>query len=452
MLASYDASLAIPGPIPASGAAALALTDGCSLNNGYSKALAIVDYDTDANRVASRNFEIGSTRTNITVLADRQSINSDGSGHREIVVQYVVNYVDGTKDEYALQTLIQGSSIGAKMADGSVCSTPDSSSSLRFYGNRRVAQVYLSASNERVEKFLLSTGLAKPTSVLYSKYVTIGVRDPANVITYATVSGPGLITTTGVPMALKLVSPRLLRDAPEFAGKIGRYIDLKNTDIFRFCRTSTGLFATAETADCVTNGATSTAWGSPQVAGPIDSDTNFDSFGFVAGGIYTFKLYAGDGWKTINGQLGVTPVATYTTALENLPMSTVSLAGTLAVPNNKFALPSSTTLPWQIATAIRNKVAIAVPLVWALPGAMPDARPLRLNSLYSFENGSTTAAGFYPATRLSTATYPASTASSAPTFGVPAPVAALLAPNYAEIGLEYTNRNGNFVRSLQTYD
>ena len=452
LLAAYDASLAMPGPIPASGAAALMLSDGCSLNNGYSKALAIAEYDADANRVASRNYEIGSTRTNITVLADRLSTNADGTGHREIVVQYVINYLDGTKDESAFQTLIQGSSYGAIMANGSVCSTPDNLPTLRFYGNRRLAQVFVNSSNERADKFLLSTGLAKTTAVLYNKFISLGVRDPANVITYATVSGPGIKTTAGAAATLKLVSPRLLRNAPEFAGKNGNYIDWKDTDNFRVCRTSTGSFATAETADCVNNGATSSGYGRFNVASPIDSDTNFDALGFVAGGVYTFKLYAGDGWKTINGQLGVTPVATYTSTLEALPMSTVALAGTLAVPNNKFAVPSSTTLPWQIATAIRDKVAIAVPLFWALPGTMPDARPLRLNALYSFENGSTTATGFYPATRSSTVTYPSSTATSAPAFGVPAPVAALLMPNYAEIGLEYTNRNGNFVRTLQTYD
>lgn len=452
MFAAYDASLAIPGPIPASGAVALMLSDGCLLNQGYSKALAVAEYDADANRVASRNYEIGSTRTNITVLADRLSTNTDGTGHREIDVQYVINYLDGTKDESAFYTLIQGSSYGARMADGSVCSTPDNLPTLRFYGNRRRAQVFVNASNERADKFLLATGLAKTTAVLYNKFVNFGVRDPANVITYATVSGPGIKTTAGAAMTLKLVSPRLLRNAPEFAGKNGNYIDWKDTDNFRVCRTSTGSFATAETAECVAHGATSSGFGSFNVVGPIDSDTNFDAFGFVAGGVYTFKLYAGDGWKTINGQLGVTPVATYTSTLETLPMSTVALAGTLAVPNNKFAVPSSTTLPWQIATAIRDKVAIAVPLVWALPGTMPDARPLRMSALYSFEQGSTTAAGFYPATRLSTVTYPSPTASAAPGYSVPAPVAAMLTPSYAEITLEYTNRNGNFVRTLQTYD
>lgn len=452
LLAAYDASLAIPGPIPASGASALVLTDGCQLTNGYSKAMVIADYDADPLRVASRQFEIGSTRTGITVLADRLSTNTDGTGHREIDVQYTINYIDGTKDEATVTTLIQGSSYGAKLADGSVCSTPDRQPTLRFYGNRKVAQTFVNASNEHADKFLLSTGLAKPTAVLYNKYISLGVRDPANVITYATVSGPGIVTTTGAAMTLKLVSPRLLRSAPEFAGKNGNFIDWKDTDNFRICRTSTGSYALAETADCVTNGATSNTWGSFGVAGPIDSDTNFNALGVVAGGVYTFKLYAGDGWKTINGQLGVMPVATYNNTLDNLPMSSVALAGTLAVPNNKFAVPSSTTLPWQIATAIRNKAAIAVPLVWALPGTMPDARPLALTALYSFENGSTTAAGFYPATRLSTVTYPASTASAASSYTVPAPVAAMLTPSYAEITLEYSNRNGNFVRTLQTYD
>jgi hypothetical protein len=443
-LSAYDTSLATS--IPATGAAASALTDACSLNNGFSKALAIADYDADTTRVSSRQFEIGSSRTGISVLADRNITNADGTSRREIDVQYAVNYTDGTKDEKTTQTLISGSSSGSTMADGVVCTTPENKTELRFFGNRKVVNTFASASNEKIISTALTTGVtnASPT---YNRFVTLGVRDPANVATYATVSGPGLGTTAGVPNTFKLVSPRLLRSAPEFAGKVGNYIDWKDNDNFRVCRTSTGGYAFADTADCVLNGATSNTYGSFGLVDPSLQDANFNALGLVAGGVYTVKVYSGNGWKTINGQAGVTPIATYATTLENLPMSTVDLAGTLAAPANKFAVVNSTTTQAQVATAVRNKAAISIPFTWTRPGAMPDGRATALSALWSFENGPTTAAGFYPATRQINLTYPASTATSA-TLNVPVPVPALLTPNYGEAAFEYSNRNGNFIRNI----
>ncbi|UUZ70309.1 hypothetical protein LP416_15350 [Polaromonas sp. P2-4] len=187
-LAAYDASLA--ASIPATGAAALALTDGCVLNNGFSKTLAIAEYDADTLRVASRQFEIGSTRTGISVLADRLLTNADGTGRREIDVQYAINYADGTKDEKATQTLISGSSSGSTIANGSVCATPEDKADLRFFGNREVVNTFITASNEREGRNVLATGAAG--ALVYNKYISLGVRDPANVATYATISGPGL--------------------------------------------------------------------------------------------------------------------------------------------------------------------------------------------------------------------------------------------------------------------
>lgn len=444
MLSGYDTSLATA--IPTTGASATVLTDGCSLNNGFSKALAITDYDADTNRVASRQYEIGSTRTGVTVLADRSTTNADGTGRREIDVAYAINYTDGTKDEKTTQTLISGSSSGSKMADGTACTTPDNKTEFRFFGNRKVVNTFVTASNERQFHTALATGVSD-ASATFNRYVTLGVRDPANVATYATISGPGFGTTAGVTNTFKLVSPRLLRSAPEFAGKPGNFVDWRDNDSFRVCRTSTAAYAYADTADCVTNGATSNNYGSFAQLDPSVQDTSFNAIGIVAGGVYTMKVYAGDGWKTVNGQDGVTPIATYATTLENLPMSTVALAGTLAAPANKFAVINSTTNVSQVATAVRTKVAISVPFTWISPGVMPDGRAIALNTLFSFENGSTTAAGFYPATRQINLTYPASTATSA-TLNIPAPVPVLLTPNYGEVTFEYSNRNGNFIRNL----
>ena len=454
-LTAYDSSLATT--IPASGVTALAMRDGCSLHNGYSKALAVTEYDADPLRVARRQFDIGSTRTNVAVLDERTITNAGITTRREIDVEYVVNYKDGTKNEKATETLITGSSSGSKLADGSACATPENKAELRFYGNRNIANTFVSASNERSERTALATGLAVTPQVRYSKYVTLGVQDPAKVVTYATVSGRGLtVSGTTDLVTLKLVSPRLLRDAPEFASKNGNFVDWKDTDNFRVCRTTTAIFAKAESADCVANGATGNSWGNFDSTDPIALDLAFRAWGFVPNGEYTFKLYADDGWKTVNGQAGKEPIATYTSALRNLPMDAIDLAGISAppgsAPSNKFPLLlTASKTPAEIATALRAKAAISVDLTWSKPGVMPDARATALNQLWSFEQGrASTGVAFNPASRQFNPTFPGSTATSA-TLSIPAAVPALITPTYVEATLEYTNRNGNFIRSLYTW-
>ena len=443
-LGSYDTSLATA--IPASGATALALNDGCSLNNGTSKTLAISDYDADALRVASRQFEVGSIRSAISVTADRTITNANNTVRREIDVQYVIDYLDGTKDEKATQTLITGSSAGSTLADGSACTAGQDSADLRFFGNRKIANTFVNASNERLDRLLLASGLAATPPLTYNRFITLGIRDPAKIATYATISGPGLTAT------FKMVSPRLLRDDPLFAGKNGNFVDWRDTDTFRICRTSTGSFAAADVADCVANGATSATWGSFGLIDPSVQDANFNALGVTAGGVYTVKLYAGTGWKTVNGQATETPIASYTSTLENLPMSTVALAGTVALPVNKFPeLLTSSVTTANVAANVTAKVAFSTNLTWTAPGVLPDARKTGLSALYSFEQGrASTGTTFNPASRQTTLSFPASTALLA-TFNVPAPVTALVTPTYFEASLEYSNRNGNFVRNLRTF-
>ena len=260
--AKFDASLATT--IPASGAVALVLNDACLLTNGFSKALAISEYDADPLRVASRQFDIGSTRSNITVLADRSTTNADGSTRRELDVEYVVNYFDGTKVEKATQTIISGSSAGSTMADKSVCAVAENKVDWRFFGNRKVVNTFVTATNERKSRAALATGLPLAQEVVYSKYITLGVSDPAGVATYAIITGPGISTvTTGQPGSLKQVSPRLLRSAAEFAGKRGNFVDWKDTDTFRSCSNVAGTgSASAETANCAVDGSTGgNLWG-----------------------------------------------------------------------------------------------------------------------------------------------------------------------------------------------
>jgi hypothetical protein len=230
LLAAFDASLATSAP--ATGAQLTELYDGCYLGEGLTKAVATANYDEDrVQSIEAHKYRIGSTRTDVQVLADRTLTNTDGSRRRELDIQYQVSYADGTTETDARQTIIWGSSASTTMAGGALCTSPQSSKSWRFHGNRELVDTSLRAFNQRSERYSLATGAALSSGVDYSKFVQIRIADPGNFATYVVVKGPGL-PASGV----KLVSPRIQRDDPMFAGKRGNFVDWKDTDTFRFCR------------------------------------------------------------------------------------------------------------------------------------------------------------------------------------------------------------------------
>ena len=445
-LAKFDA---LQATTITTGAVANSLSDGCLLSNGRSKAYLVAEFDGDLKSTAARQHFIGSTRSAPQVIAERTTTNADGTTRREIDIRYAVNFKDGSKNDLtAVDTIISGSSAGSKMADGSTCATPDSKSDWRFFGNRKVVSTFVNATNEIAERTVLATGLPFAPAVFHRKYVTLGVNDPAKVATYAIISGPGLTTAgTGIAMTLKLVSPRLLRDAPEFAGKSGNFVNWKDDDNFRICRTATGGFEFAETANCVLNGATADRWEVTN-GDPVALDTAFAAFGYAAGGIYTIKVYADDGWKTVNGQLSKTPIATYTSTLDNLPFSAAALAPAGAASRYPARLTSSKTAA-DVATAILAKTAFSLNLTWAAPGAMPDGRPTAHSNVYFFEQGRASAGtSFNPASREVSLVEYAGAAATAVNATVPAAATQLVTPTYVEYGIQYNNRNGNTVRAV----
>ena len=450
-LAKYDALLATAIPTP--GSAATALNDGCYLANGRSKAYIVADFDADPLAVASRQAGVGTVRSNVKVLADRTVANADGTSRREIDVKYDVAFKDGSKfespaDTVPEETIISGSSAGAKLADGSACATSESKSDWRFFGNRKIVTTFVNATNQFTDRSALATGLPLAPPLLHRKFVTLGVQDPAKLATYATITGPGLISSTS--LTVKLVSPRLLRDAPEFAGKNGNFVNWKDDDNFRVCRNASGGNAAAEIADCVLNGATEDRWLAPDNVNPAALDTAFAVYGFVAGGTYTINLFADDGWKTVNGQLGKTPIATYTSKLENLPFSAAALAPAGSQSLYPSVLTGSKTNA-EVGTAILVKSPYSLNLTWSAPGAMPDGRKVAHTNVYFYEQGRASAGTtFNPASRQISIEYPGPTA-TALNATVPAAAAQLVTPTYAEIGIQYTNRNGNSVRAVYAW-
>jgi hypothetical protein len=226
--------------------------------------------------------------------------------------------------------------------------------------------------------------------------------------------------------------------------------DWRDTASFSICGLAGG-DADAAVADCVQYGASGSSWGVFNRSA-AEVDRIFDKDGSVAGAVFTFKIYNDDGWKKVNGQAGKTPIATYTATLSHLPYSAAALAGSGINADlfPRFAFLSKNTA--EIATAIRQKAAIAIDAVWSAPGTMPDASKLGWGSVYAYESGqaNSVAAGF-PASRNTTVVFPAN-GSTQLRLPSPTPGALLITPTYAEIGLAYTTHEGNSVVSVLTFN
>ena len=450
-LAAYDQSIATA---PATGAAVTALQDSCYLHDGATSQFLATSYDaTGPDALANvygkvqRQFGFGTKRTNPQVLDDRKTTNADGSARREIDVKYDIVYPDGTTDTDAQNTLIAGSSSGS-------CATPDNKSDVRLFGNRKLIEPQIVARNLETINFNLTDGSLRTPSSVLRRELRFQFRDPGEVATYIIVSGPGPAATNGKPFSLKLVSPRLIREAPELAGKPGT-ATYSNTDGFQICTTPTGSTQAfeASTADCVGSGVGGDNVGinlnyTTDAAGIAAADQMFASQGWAAGGVYAVKVYADDGWKTINGQVGKTPIATYTKTLEALPY-TFAQMGTAPARYPKVTATSLTLA--QIAEAARTNGGVTT---FSWDSAQPPAggKPMGLLSAYTFadgaKSGSTTGfprvreiAFFYPGLNITTATFPFTGKN-----------AATDKKRLQQFVLSYTDRQGHVImRTLQYF-
>ena len=236
-----------------------------------------------------------------------------------------------------------------------------------------------------------------------------------------------------------------------------------DTDLFRFCLVAGTHLATAAEANCAGDGAGGSNGINSDNAPIVAVDFTDASGGFVdyifaalyknikAGDVYTIQVYGDDGWKTVNGQAGKTPLSTYTSTLAALPLSAAALAGTGPTADLFARVTSSTKTPADIATAIRTKAAISTGLTWTAPGPMPDGRAVALLRVGVYENGRASSTGAaWPASTKTDFSYPASVA-TATTVNIPAPVAALVVPTLAGTNLVYVNRNGNKFTSTYRY-
>ena len=434
-----------------------AFVDKCSINSGYT--LKTSKAYREANPMLSalyNRYRVGSMRTNVEVVAERTSTNTDGSSRREIDVKYKVTYTDGTSTDPSMEgvtTLISGSSQGSVFGPGRACSVPQVGSNLRFFGNRRIVDTNLRPWNIRNERYNIASGAPLASAVDYSRYVQIRMIDPSGFSTYMVVTGPGLPQTAG----LKLLSPRIQRDAALFAGKRGNYVDWRDDDSFRFCRNSDGGVSNASTVDCNANGAQGNSFGAFNNS-PSQIDSSFNNIGFVAGGEYTVKVYNDDGWIGVNGHASKTPIATYTTRLRALPYSAVALAGT-GTDNDLYPRMSTSLSKAEIATAFNTKAAFSTNVNFTALGTLPDATKFGFGEISAYTEGdaagvASTPFGGWPRSRqpeLGVAV-PALGASSVTGFSVSAATSVLVTPRYAEIFLSQNNRRNGRIGSAITFE
>lgn len=419
------------------------LIDACYLNSGLTRAAELARLDDDPSARAFINRKRGSMRRNAEVLAERHMINPDGSARREIDVRYELVYADGVVQS-TTERFIQGSSAGTRTAVGA-CAAPQVSQELRSLGNQRIVGTSVTGISFLIDRYKLADGTPLNPARLYRSEIRFNIVDPGGHATYATVSGPGIVGS-----AYKMISPRLLRSAPEFTGKVGNFVDWNDAETFKACRNPTDSnYADASIADCTTNGAVSNVWRATN-ANPATMDAAFATYGFQAGGEYTIKIYNDDGWKTVNGQANKTPLATYTARLNRLPAHAAELAamGTSAYPSVNLS-----KTPDQLATVARSRTGSSL-IATEVAKAKENGASLPWMSLYYFAQGTTlasTVSNFYPASRFNPGTTPAVGASST-TLDIPAPPAAMVRPTYSELGMVWDDLSGFSVRHITTFE
>lgn len=415
-MASFDALWA--KAVPANGAAAASLQDACYRGGGRTRAWLIADFDSDLVRNRARDsYRVGAQRTKVQVLALRERLNPDGSTRREVDVSYDVVYKDGSTARDSTETLISGSSAGTPG-----CNTAQTGPAWRFFGNQRLVSFSVLARMTREERYAIATGAPLNPSVRYRRDVRISVNDPMAHAKYVVVSGPGPAATingASVPWSWKMVSPFLMRSAPELAGKTGNYLNYQDDDGFRYCGIAGTGTPVASASDCLSYGAQGDNWGHGFTATPdAAADQAFASQGWVVGGVYRLDVYNDDGWKTVNGHANKTPIATYYETLKTLPQTFVAMAGSGSQPtsNDRFARLDFGGLG---INGVRSNALSATPsaigVTWTPQAALPDGSTFRLLQSWEYFEGLKTgvaAGASWPKLRSLDRSYPGPQATS----------------------------------------
>lgn len=201
----------------------------------------------------------GRVTANVQFVGARSLTNGDDSSRQELDVQYDVQYADGTVAKVVKETLISGSSAGSPGR-----ANPQDSPQWRAYGNRQLVQTLVRPRLIRDERYSIATGAPVTGSVRYRREVQFVVTDPLANAKYVIMTGPGPSATVGgvaQQFGMKLISPWLLRSAPELAGKNQNFLNWADDDNFATCRTTGAGVPVPSIADCPGLGAQGSNWG-----------------------------------------------------------------------------------------------------------------------------------------------------------------------------------------------
>lgn len=337
------------------GTAATRFLDRCWRHNG-------VDSDAiAAGHPPGHDDDIGRSTEKITVTATRHRVNPNGSARREIDIEYDLRHADGSVTPGVKNTLITGSSAGSDR-----CPSDQNDATLRIYGNQRLAGVFTGWRTARASGYSIQTGFVLTPATAWRRDMQFQVVDTACNAKYAIVSGPAIGSR-------KLLCPSLLREAAELAGKRGNYLNLAIDHPFLQCRSASGGIAQADVANCTADGASGYDHGLSTASPNATADANFAALGWAEQGVYSFQLYDDDGWKTVNGHAGRTPIATYYTLLPYVDsMSFVTAAA--VIPELR---PTTLTGP-QLAANINSATPSPVDFSWSTFGTPPPGQNYRL--------------------------------------------------------------------------
>ncbi len=433
--------------LPATTTAAFAFNDACYLDDGQDKPSIIARWDdpTDVIRDANK-YRIGATRSNLSIvpLSLKVISNTDGSKTRIVKVKYDITYTDGTMAMQALNTLLFGNSAKACMDDG-LAGSGENRAAWRFLGNRRQVETNVNPVNVQYKKFSLADGSAIPASDYRENRLEFGIYDyRLKGYTYAVVTGQGLPAS-----GIKLLMSNTLKTAPELQGKNSAFTNTTGSDGARICKhVIPAVAATANTpaipaknawdanlANCATYGGSSPNW-------------NFSDTGLAAltvGTVYTFNLYKGDGWKTVNGHDGVTPDATYTDELAAVPYNATQFPSTGFA---SFGTTGSTTA--EVAAMFRGAGGNATAYPVNVTGLPAGANSMARRTFWGYSNGKANSTDTFANLKQQNRIFPNNTDASV-TGPIPGKLAAMSAVSYAETGFSSVDRNGRTITTIQFF-
>ena len=367
----------------------------------------------------------GATRSNLIVDSITKTTNADGSVTRRADIRWDVNFADGTKGLGYRNHLVYGNSAPVCTEFGlTVAGT--SKAGWRFVGEGRRVAANINPRNMLFVQRSIVDNSSKGANFRQNR-LQFNIFDLRGLgITYAIVKGSAL-PESGV----KMLMPLTLRDAPELQGKTGNYLNHKTTDGAKMCiyrNVANAVRADAAQADCVANGGNRTYW--------VLSDS--DIAALPADAVYTIALYNDDGWKTVNGQSGKTPLYTYNDTLPQKPFTTAELA--------ESAFPS--LMGDSIATLAAFKGTSATISFALMPTTSPSgAKPMAYTGVFAYSEEHPTSAGYWPSRYQVSQAYPAATATSVNSV-IPGKLSAADTVGYANVTVVSGDRNGRSVRTV----